>query len=352
MAGRILLVDSDPNWASFTLGCLRREGYRTMLVNGLAEGLEKASKMEPDLILVDADTVMLPWEELASEFRKEPAIAEVPFVLLTSQGLDQASHKSDAEPPADVLFKPFEAEELLAKIRPLLQNRNGRRSVISTGNAEMDGKMGGGIPLGSLTLVEGSSGAGKSVLVQQLIWGSLHDSYRLALFTSENTVRSLVSQMQSLSLNILDYLLLGKLGVYPIEVSGLGSRALDVLLQAISSQSWRDMIFIDSLTSAMAHCAPEQVLGFLEGCKRLCANGVTIVVVLHSHSVTKELLIRIRSLCDAHLQLRTEEMGQKLIRMMEVTKIRGADKTTGNIISFDVEPGWGMRIIPINKVKG
>ncbi len=45
-------------------------------------------------------------------------------------------------------------------------------------------------------------------------------------------------------------------------------------------------------------------------------------------------------------------MGQKLVHMMEVTKIRGADKTTGSIISFEVEPGWGMRLVPINKVKG
>ena len=52
------------------------------------------------------------------------------------------------------------------------------------------------------------------------------------------------------------------------------------------------------------------------------------------------------------MQLRSEEMGQKLVRTLEVTKIRGADKTTGNIISFEVEPGWGMRLIPISRVKG
>jgi flagellar protein FlaH len=52
------------------------------------------------------------------------------------------------------------------------------------------------------------------------------------------------------------------------------------------------------------------------------------------------------------LQLRTEEVGKKLVKTLEVTKVRGADKSTGNIVSFEVEPGWGMRIIPINKVNG
>ncbi len=39
--------------------------------------------------------------------------------------------------------------------------------IISTGNAEIDTKLGGGIPVGSLALVEGQSASGKSVLAQQ-----------------------------------------------------------------------------------------------------------------------------------------------------------------------------------------
>jgi len=37
--------------------------------------------------------------------------------------------------------------------------------------------------------------------------------------------------------------------------------------------------------------------------------------------------------------------------VLQVAKIRGAEKTTGNIVSFDVEPGLGMRIVPITKAK-
>jgi flagellar protein FlaH len=77
-----------------------------------------------------------------------------------------------------------------------------------------------------------------------------------------------------------------------------------------------------------------------------------VIVVIHSHGLTRDLLIRIRSLCDAHLQMHTEEVGNKLVKTLEVTKVRGAEQHTGNIISFEVEPGWGIRVIPINKVKG
>ena len=50
--------------------------------------------------------------------------------------------------------------------------------------------------------------------------------------------------------------------------------------------------------------------------------------------------MRIRSLCDAHLRLRVEEMGDQLVKVLEVAKVRGAAKTTGNIISSTSTPDW------------
>src|SRR3972149_5073951 len=82
--------------------------------------------------------------------------------------------------------------------------RSGRRSI-TTGNVELDKKMGGGIPEGSLTLIEGESDAGKSVLVQQLTWGGLRDGFRVLFYTTENTTRSLLTQMDDLGLDIEDH---------------------------------------------------------------------------------------------------------------------------------------------------
>ena len=35
----------------------------------------------------------------------------------------------------------------------------------------------------------------------------------------------------------------------------------------------------------------------------------------------------------------------------KTTKIRGAKKSTGNIVSFEVQPGYGIRIIPISSAR-
>lgn len=226
--------------------------------------------------------------------------------------------------------------------------------VVSTGSTEIDNKMGGGIPQGSLTLIEGGSNSGKSVLTQQLIWGSLRDGFRISVFSTEDTVKSLMRQMHSLNLHVLHYLLLGRLRVYPMEVAQAQEQLLKELLAAIQNEGrrGRDMIFIDALTPALIGVPAGEVIGFFERCKRLCAEGITVVIIVHAHGIDADLLVRITSRCDAHLTLRTEKTGDWLVKIMEVAKIRGATKNTGNIVSFNVEPGIGMRIIPISKAQG
>lgn len=229
-----------------------------------------------------------------------------------------------------------------------------RGNVISTGNSEIDKKLGGGIPRGSLTLIEGQSDAGKSVLTQQMVWGSLNNKFTVSMYTTENTIKSLLNQMESLSLDVLDYFLIGKLNIYPIKTGGkklTGKKFFRLLLKLIREENDRDLVIIDSLTTFIIHATVEDTISFFEECKIICSDGLSIINVVHSYAFDESTLIRIRSMCDAHLRLRLEEVGDRLIKVLEVAKVRGADKVTGNIISFDVEPGLGMRIIPILKAK-
>ena len=226
-------------------------------------------------------------------------------------------------------------------------------TAISTGNAEIDRKLGGGIPLGSLTLVEGESDSGKSVISQQMIWGSLHDGFDVVLYTSENTVKSFTRQMNSLSLEVTDFLLLRKLKVFPIMASKSGLSAEDVftvLLAGIGSYDKPTLAVIDSLTTFITHTSIEETMTFFETCKDYCDRGITVINVVNSYAFGEADLARVRSMCDAHLKLRTEQVGDLLVKVLEVAKVRGAEMSTGNVVSFDVEPMLGMRIIPISKV--
>ncbi len=229
------------------------------------------------------------------------------------------------------------------------------KKVISGHNTELDSRMGGGIPVGSLTLIEGASGSGKSVLSQQIMWGALQDGFIVSVFSSENSVKSMVTQMKSIDLDIFEFLLMSKFKIYPMELSHLGEAAVETLIDVMKKEGemGRDVIVIDSFTSAIVHARSDQtVLHFFEECKRLCAKGLSVMVTLHSDGVNNDMLGPIRSMCDAHLNLKSAQDGQKLVKTLEVAKIRGAASGTGSIFGFDVEPGWGMRVIPISKARG
>lgn len=227
--------------------------------------------------------------------------------------------------------------------------------AVTTGNAEFDKKMGGGIPLGSLTLVEGQSGGGKSVLVQQLTWGGLKSGLRILYYTTENTTRSLLKQMDDLGLSVEDYFLLGRLNIYAVPQAfseDQSRQVFQLLRQHIAQQSDKfDVVMIDSLTTFVSNVPDKETLTFFTLCKQFCDEQKTIIFTMHSYAFNETMFIRLRSICDAHLRLKVEEVGERLIKTLEVAKIRGAEKTTGNVISFDVEPNLGLRIVPITKAK-
>ena len=230
-----------------------------------------------------------------------------------------------------------------------------RKRSITSGNLELDKKMGGGIPEGSLSLIEGQSDAGKSVLVQQLTWGGLREGFRVLYYTTENTSRSLLTQMDDLGLDIEDFFLLGKISIYAVPQAFTEEQSLGVfqLLRAHIAQLQDnfDVVIVDSLTTFVSHVTDQETLTFFTLCKDFCDLNKTLIFTMHSHAFSEQMFIRLRSICDAHMRLRVEEVGDQLVKVLEVAKIRGAEKSTGNIISFEVEPNLGMRIVPITKAK-
>jgi archaeal flagellar protein FlaH len=231
-----------------------------------------------------------------------------------------------------------------------------KREVIITGVPEVDEKLGGGIPLGSLCLIEGDSDSGKSVLCQHLSHGTLvTGEASVAYYTTENNVRSLISQMDSLSLQVLDHFLSDHLRIYPLTFRGNmkgGQKPFYVLTHHFSklSQDFK-LIIVDSITLLVAHSETVAILDFFSRCKGLCDEGKTIILVAHSYAFEEDMLARTRSLCDARFRLKLEQVGDSMVKLMEVLKVRGAERPTGDVVSFDIEPKLGMRIIPLAKAR-
>jgi archaeal flagellar protein FlaH len=230
------------------------------------------------------------------------------------------------------------------------------KQILSTGNNEIDKKIADGLPLHSLTLIEGENDTGKSVLTQQIIWGAMKQGMNVNLYSTEMTAKSFLSQMESMSLDVSEYFAWGYIKLFPLHMVGFkwSKNEMDGILERIIEHIRSDkaqVAIIDSLTMFTEYTTQETVLTFLTNCKNLVDHGKTILITLHTYAFQEDTLIRIRSICDAHLMMKKALLGDKYVMVMEVIKVRGARKTTGNLVSFEVHPGYGMKIIPVSMAK-
>ncbi len=230
------------------------------------------------------------------------------------------------------------------------------KEVIITGVAEVDEKLGGGIPVGSLCLIEGHSDAGKSVLCQHLTHGTLSSAQAsVAYYSTENTIRSLITQMDSLSLYTLDHFLADRFRIYPLAFRSKlkdAKKPFRLLTHHFARLPEQfKLVIVDSITLLISHGNPVSIIDFFSECKNLCDQDRSIILVAHSYAFEEDMLSRTRSLCDARFRLRLEQVGDRMVKLMEVLKVRGADRPTGDVVSFDIEPRIGMRIIPLAKAR-
>ena len=230
-----------------------------------------------------------------------------------------------------------------------------KRNLIATGNEELDSRIGGGIPIPSLILIEGDHGTGKSVLVQQIAYGALKSGLVVNYITTESTIRELLLQAKRLSFDMTDWFLRGKLRIYPVHMEGISwAENVSKMLLAIvgkfmnlTKDEW-DVFIVDSFSVLAVYADVSIVLDFLTQARTLVSEGKVLLLTAHPEALHEETMIRARSICDGYIRLKFAEVGSKLIKIMEIVKLRGALGAVDNTIAFDVDPAFGIKVIPLS----
>jgi two-component system response regulator MprA len=118
VAGSILIVEDEERIAQFLRRALRLEGYEVTVAGDGPAGLAAARQSPPDLVILDW---MLPGMDGLEVCRRLREHGEGPVLMLTARDtIADRVHGLDAGAD-DYLVKPFEMEELLARVRALLR---------------------------------------------------------------------------------------------------------------------------------------------------------------------------------------------------------------------------------------
>lgn len=118
---KILAVDDEPNILMSIEFILEMEGYEVHVARDGEEALEVAERVRPDLILLDVNMPRKDGYEVCRILRERKDSAGTKVIMLTAKG-QTLEKKKGIEVGADqYVTKPFSAEDLLKKIRMMLE---------------------------------------------------------------------------------------------------------------------------------------------------------------------------------------------------------------------------------------
>lgn len=115
---KILIVEDDSGISDFVNLELQHEGFETSIAATGREALEQFEKFNPDMILLD---VMLPELSGLEVLRRIRKTSQVPVIMVTARGETYDKVNGLDAGADDYLPKPFEIEELLARMRAVLR---------------------------------------------------------------------------------------------------------------------------------------------------------------------------------------------------------------------------------------
>lgn len=137
---RILVIDDEPEMVMGLKDNLSYEGYEVLTARDGQEGLDKAVKELPDLILLDIMMPRMSGWDVCRDLRKRGV--NIPIIMLTARGQEVDTVLGLELGADDYVTKPFSVRELLARVRAVLR-RPGLRSEIeaySFGSVRIDFK--------------------------------------------------------------------------------------------------------------------------------------------------------------------------------------------------------------------
>jgi signal transduction histidine kinase len=139
----ILVVDDEPAIRLGLAATIKRHGYSVVVADDGTDGLAKAGKYLPDLIISDVMMPNLGGFEMRMQMNNDPKLASIPFIFLTARTEAEDRVMGIRAGADDYVSKPFETEELLARIDAVLrrvrrERERGKEEAEQSAQGEMD----------------------------------------------------------------------------------------------------------------------------------------------------------------------------------------------------------------------
>lgn len=120
---KILIADDDRLIASMLSYRLTNGGHRVVQAHNGEEALNMAAAEPPDVILLDIMMPVMDGLHVLQRLKGDPVLQRVPVIMLTALGHEKDVVGCLKVGAADFVVKPFNLNELVARIEAVLRNR-------------------------------------------------------------------------------------------------------------------------------------------------------------------------------------------------------------------------------------
>lgn len=124
-AASVLVVDDNADMRGYLARLLGVHWTVRTTANG-EEALQAVAQQQPDVVLTDVMMPRVDGFELLHALRSAPATRHIPVIMLTARAGQEASIEGLEAGADDYLAKPFRADELIARVRAVLERSTGR----------------------------------------------------------------------------------------------------------------------------------------------------------------------------------------------------------------------------------
>lgn len=125
----ILVVDDNPANIGLLFDCLNHEGFKTLVAQDGKTAVSMASRLVPDLILLDVIMPDMDGFDTCRALKKQPDTADIPVFFMTALADTNSKVTGFHCGAVDYICKPFQQEEVLARIHTHLTIQDQKKSL-------------------------------------------------------------------------------------------------------------------------------------------------------------------------------------------------------------------------------
>lgn len=120
MTLRVLIVDDNELTLTLVSKILELDGYDVDIASNATDAFKKIQTHLPDLVILDVMMPDMNGYDLCKSLRREPFNVTIPVMILTAEGNGLDKDRALACGANDLLTKPFNIDDLRARIKTLL----------------------------------------------------------------------------------------------------------------------------------------------------------------------------------------------------------------------------------------